>query len=110
VLENCIAAQLATDVRLDDKGISLAFADAKLCDVVLDVAFVVVVVAGVVELSAARRFQIVNPGQSVPVDEVSVQAKMTRLSGDQPTAPLRSAKFLRIISVMWRSPGFVVAA
>lgn len=56
VFKDGVATQLATDIRLDDERVGFAFADAKLRDVVLDVLLGVIVVAGIVELSAARCF------------------------------------------------------
>jgi hypothetical protein len=107
VFKDGVTAQLATNFGLDNERIGLALTNAELGDVVLDVSLIVVVMVGIVELSAARRFQIVDPGQPMPVDEIGVKAKSyyTRLSGDQSTAPARSLRFLRIISVMCSPPG-----
>ena len=63
MFEDGVAAQLAADVGLDHQRVGFALADAEFGDVVLDVILVVVVVVGIIEPSAARRFQIVDPGQ-----------------------------------------------
>ena len=65
VFEDGVAAQLATDFGLNDERVGLAFAHAEFGDVVLDVVLVVIGVIGIVELTAARRFQVVDPGQLV---------------------------------------------
>ena len=78
-----VAAELATDGRLDHQSIGLALLDAVFGDVVLHVILVVVFVLWVVETAAARRFQIVDPGQVMLVDEIGVEAK----SGDDRFAP-----------------------
>ena len=48
-----MARGVAADFRLDDERVGLAFARAKLRDVVLGVSAFVIVMAGIVELSAA---------------------------------------------------------
>jgi len=75
VFEDGLAAQLAADFGRDNQGVGLAFADAKFGDVGLHVVLVVVGVLFIVEATAARRFQVVDPGQIVGVDEISVEAK-----------------------------------
>jgi hypothetical protein len=75
VLEDRVAAQLAADFGFDDQGVGFAFADAKPADVLLHVSLIVIGVIVVIELAAARRLQVVDPSQPVPVDEVGVEAK-----------------------------------
>ena len=101
------AAQLPADIRLDDEGVGLTFAHAKLRDVVLDVLLGVIVVAGIVKLSAARCFQVVDPSQLMRVNEIGVEPEADdfQIPGPQSTAPLRSSRFLRIVAVMCSPPG-----
>ena len=75
MFEDGVAAQLASDFRRDHQGIRLAFADAETLDVVLNVFLVVIGVVFIIEATAARRLKVVDPGQTVGVDEIGVQAK-----------------------------------
>ena len=73
--EDGIAAKPSPDVRLDNERVGFALTDAKFSDVVLDVALGVIVMVRIIELSAARCFQIVDPREIVFIDEIGVQAK-----------------------------------
>jgi hypothetical protein len=78
VLEDGLAAQVSADFRLDDQRVGLAFPNAEFLDVVTHIRLVVIGVIGIAQLLAAGRSKIVDPSQSVPLDEVGVKAK----SGD----------------------------
>jgi hypothetical protein len=75
MFEDGVANQLAADFRHNHERIGFALADAEFLDVILHVTFVVVTMVGIIELTTARRFQIVDPSQPVRVDEVGVEAK-----------------------------------
>ena len=75
MLKNGGADEFAANIRLNHERVGFAFAHAKAADVVLHVALVVIGVVGIVEQLPARRFQIVNPGQPMAVDEIGVEAK-----------------------------------
>jgi hypothetical protein len=62
MLENGAATQRTGDFGHYDERVGFAFADAETGDVILHVAFVVVAMLWIIELLAARRFQVVDPG------------------------------------------------
>src|SRR5258707_13080930 len=69
------ATKLAADLGHNYQCVGFALPNTKFGDVILDVVLVMIVVARIVELLAARCFQIVNPSEAVLIDEIGVEAK-----------------------------------
>ena len=78
VLSICFLTQRTGNFRhYATSALAFAFADAEAGDVILHIAFVVVAMIWIIELLAARRFQIADPSQVMAVDEIGVEAKST---------------------------------
>ena len=61
----------------DHERIRFALPNAVARDVILNVGLIVIGVSAVVEIAAARRFEIVDPRQVIVVDEIGIQTKST---------------------------------
>jgi hypothetical protein len=73
VTQDGVAAELAAYFGSDNKRVGLALPHPELGDVVLYIPLVVISVARIIESTAARRFQVVNLGEIVGLDEIGVE-------------------------------------
>src|SRR5262249_36185763 len=56
-------------------GVGFALSHPELGDIFLNVTLIVIAMLGIIELLAARRLKVVDPGQAVRIDEIGVEAK-----------------------------------